>query len=257
MSDRTIVVARRFRGPHDGDRATGNGGYVCGLVAAAASPPATTIEIRARDGVPLDRPLVVRAGAVGALLYDGSTLIACASAERLAVTTPTPPPLAVAREASRRFEALLEEGSVHHAFPECFVCGHRRSPGDGMRLFPGPWLVDGVARGPARVAGWRPDASLLDPAGRLRPEFVWSALDCPGGWALPGPINTGTLQVEIREPIDGGQELIVMGWREATPAGVRPGSRRRYAGSAMFDARGRLLALGAAIWVAPERSGAP
>ena len=86
---------------------------------------------------------------------------------------------------------------------------------------------------------------------------MWSALDCPGGWALPGPINTGTLQVEIREPIDGGQELIVMGWREATPAGVRPGSRRRYAGSAMFDARGRLLALGAAIWVAPERSGAP
>jgi len=107
------------------------------------------------------------------------------------------------------------------------------------------------------VAGWRPDASLLDSAGRLRPEFVWSALDCPGGWALPGPINTGTLQVEIREPIDGGQELIVMGWREATPAGVRPGSRRRYAGSAMFDARGRLLALGAAIWVVPERSAAP
>lgn len=47
-----------------------------------------------------------------------------------------------------------------------------------------------------------------------------------------------------------------MGWREATPAGVRPGSRRHYAGSAMFDAGGRLLALGAAIWVAPERSAA-
>jgi hypothetical protein len=255
MSDRTIVVARRFRGPHDGDRATGNGGYVCGLV-AAASPPATTIEIRARDGVPLDRPLVVRAGAAGAEVYDGATLIARASAERISVTAPAPPPLAVAREASRRFEALLEEGSVRHAFPECFVCGHRRAPGDGMRLFPGPRPGDAAARGPVRVAGWRPDASLLDPAGRLRPEFVWSALDCPGGWALPGPINTGTLQVEIREPIDGGQDLIVMGWREASPAGVRPDSRRRYAGSAMFDARGRLLALGAAIWVAPERSAA-
>jgi hypothetical protein len=255
MSDRTIVVARRFRGPHDGDRATGNGGYVCGLV-AAASPPVTTIEIRAREGVPLDRPLVVRAGAVGAEVYDGATLIARASAERIAVTAPAPPPLAVAREASRRFEALLEDGSVRHAFPECFVCGHRRAPGDGMRLFPGPWPGDAAARGHVRVAGWRPDASLLDPAGRLRPEFVWSALDCPGGWALPGPINTGTLQVEIREPIDGDQELIVMGWREASPAGVRSGGRRRYAGSAMFDACGRLLALGAAIWVAPERSAA-
>jgi hypothetical protein len=42
-----------------------------------------------------------------------------------------------------------------------------------------------------------------------------------------------------------------MGWRAPAP-GPRAGSRRRYAGTALFDAGGRLLALGAAIWVAPD-----
>jgi hypothetical protein len=66
-----------------------------------------------------------------------------------------------------------------------------------------------------------------------------------------GPANTGTLQVEILAPVVGRDELIVMGWPMAAVT-ARPGSRRRYAGTAMFDARGRLLARGAAIWVAPR-----
>jgi hypothetical protein len=57
--------------------------------------------------------------------------------------------------------------------------------------------------------------------------------------------------VDILGPIDGRQELIVMGWPAAAVV-ARAGSRRRYAGTAMFDARGRLLARGAAIWVAPR-----
>jgi hypothetical protein len=192
MPDRTIVVARRFRGPDTGDGATANGGYFCGLVAGAA-PRATTIEIRARAGIPLERPLTVRG--------DGDAV-----------------------------EVL---------------------DGDGLRIFAGPEPGDGPDRGQVRVAGWRPDPAFLDGDGRLRPELVWSALDCPGGWALAGPGNTGTLQVEIREPVDGRRPLIVMGWRADTPT-PRAGSRRRHAGTALFDARGRLLAVGAAIWVAPD-----
>ena len=72
-----------------------------------------------------------------------------------------------------------------------------------------------------------------------------------GGCGRSSSGNTGTLQVEILEPVDGRQELIVMGWPMA-PAAARPESRRRYAGTAVFDARGRLLARGAAIWVAPR-----
>ena len=164
---------------------------------------------------------------------------------------PAPPPLEVARRVTGRFLEQLESGEVAHPFPECFVCGHRREPGDGLRLFTGP-LGGGLGdeAGP-RVAAWRPDAACLDEVGRLRPEFVWSVLDCPGGWAIAGPANTGTLQVEILGPVDGRQELIVMGWPMAAAA-ARAGSRRRYAGTAIFDARGRLLARGAAIWVAPR-----
>jgi len=249
VSDASIVIARRFRGPHDAVSATGNGGYFCGRVAAAAG--AIAVEIRSRAGVPLDRPLALRTTDGTVEVHDGPALIARTSAARLRVTAPVPPPLSFALEASRRFEAELRDGAVPHTFPECFVCGHHRASGDGMRLFAGPLPGDGSDHGRTRVAGWRPDPALLDGDGRLRTELVWAALDCPGGWALPGPGNTGTLQVEIREPIDGRQPLIVMGWPEPGPADGHPGSRRRYAGTALFNASGRLLALGAAIWVAP------
>ena len=73
MSDRTIVVARRFRGPDTG-LATGNGGYFCGLVAAAA-PTVATIEIRSRAGIPLERPLTVREGAGTVQVLDDGALV--------------------------------------------------------------------------------------------------------------------------------------------------------------------------------------
>jgi hypothetical protein len=246
MSERTIVVERRFRGPDMGG-GTGNGGYFCGLVAVAAGPGTRSVEIRRANGVPLDRPLTVRAAPDGAEVHDEDGLIARATGEEIAVTVPAPPPLEVARRISARFLEQLESGEVRHQFPECFVCGHRRAPRDGLRLFVGP-LDTGVG---TWVGAWRPAAGFLDEAGRLRPELVWSALDCPGGWAIAGPANTGTLQVKILGPVDGRQDLIVMGWPMPV-ASARPGSRRRYAGTAMFDARGGLLARGAAIWVAPR-----
>jgi hypothetical protein len=202
-------------------------------------------------GVPLDHPLSLRLDQGGAVVFDGEELVARTTLEEIAVAVPAPPTIEVARRASERFLERLESGAVRHTFPECFVCGHRRAAGDGLRVFPGP-LDAALSHTPGmRVVAWRPDAAFLDEAGWLRTEFVWSALDCPGGWAIVGPANTGTLQVEILGPVDGRQELIVMGWPMAA-AFARPGSRRRYAGTAMFDARGRLLARGAAIWVAPR-----
>ncbi len=248
MGERTLVVGRRFRGPDVGG-GIGNGGYVCGLVALAAGPGLRAVEIRRAAGVPLDRPLVVRVEDGDAVLSDDEGLIARTTSPDLTVTVPVPPSLDVARRVSTRFLERLESGEVRHTFPECFVCGHRRRPGDGLRIFVGP--LEGQPGHAPWVGMWRPDAAFLDEDGRVRAEFVRSALDCPGGWAIAGPGNTGTLQVEILEPVDGRQELIVMGWPMA-PASARPGSRRRYAGTAIFDACGRLLARAAAIWVAPR-----
>lgn len=222
---------------------------MCGVVALAAGPGLRAVEIRRAAGVPLDRPLVLRVEDEDSVLSDDEGLIARTTSADLAVAAPAPPPLDVARRISTRFLERLERGEVRHTFPECFVCGHRRAGGDGLRVFVGP--LDGEPGDGPWVGAWRPDAGFLDQEGRLRPEFVWSALDCPGGWAIAGPGNTGTLQVEILEPVDGRQELIVMGWPMGAPS-ARPGSRRRYAGTAVFDARGALLARGAAIWVAPR-----
>ena len=224
---------------------------MCGVVALAAGPEARGVEIRRAAGVPLDRPLVVRVEGGDAVLFDDEGVIARTTSADLVVAAPAPPAVDVARRVSTRFAERLERGEIRHTFPECFVCGHRRGPGDGLRVFAGP-MDGGLGGAPGvRAGAWRPDARFLDEAGYLRPEFVWSALDCPGGWAIAGPANTGTLQVEILGPVDGRQDLIVMGWPMAVDS-ARPGSRRRYAGTAMFDARGRLLARGAAIWVAPR-----
>jgi hypothetical protein len=250
MGERTITIGRRFRGPDLGG-GTGNGGYVCGVVALAAGAGPRGVEIRRAAGVPLDRPLVVRVEEGGAVLSDDEGVIARTTAADLTVAAPAPPPVDVARRVSTRFLERLESGEIRHTFPECFVCGHRRGPGDGLRVFTGPVDEELGDEAGTRVGAWRPDAAFLDEDGDLRPEFVWSAMDCPGGWAIAGPANTGTLQVEILEPVDGRQDLIVMGWPMAADS-ARAGSRRRYAGTAMFDARGRLLARGAAIWVAPR-----
>src|SRR5260370_13723682 len=101
MPDRTIVVARRFRGPDTGDGATANGGYFCGLVAGAA-PRTTTIEIRALAGVPLDRPLTGRGDGDTGEWLDGRALVARSAPARLPARAPASPPLPSAPEAARR-----------------------------------------------------------------------------------------------------------------------------------------------------------
>ncbi len=47
-----LVISRRFRGPPT----SGNGGYTCGMLAAAASKP---VEVRLMRPPPLDRTLEI------------------------------------------------------------------------------------------------------------------------------------------------------------------------------------------------------
>ena len=53
---RLLVIGRRFRGPPT----SGNGGYTCGMLAAAASQP---VELRLIRPPPLEVPLEIAAGA--------------------------------------------------------------------------------------------------------------------------------------------------------------------------------------------------
>jgi hypothetical protein len=66
----SIVIAPRFCGPPD----SGNGGYVCGLIAACLDGPA---QITLRRPPPLATPMTVERDGQGAVrVLDGRTLIA-------------------------------------------------------------------------------------------------------------------------------------------------------------------------------------
>ena len=222
----TIVVGARFNGPPD----SGNGGYTCGLVAGAAG--VRRPEVTLRRPPPLDVPL--RVGDDG--VYEGELLVAAATEATVEVTPPPFPGYDAARAAEARYAGLRD-----HPFPTCFVCGPRRT--DGLGLRPGPV-------GEARVATtWTPRADLADDTGAVRPEFLWAALDCPGAWALmqtdESPIVLGRLAVDARATVTAGMPHVVAGWRHAPREG-----RKNYAGTALYDAAGTVLATGRATWVA-------
>lgn len=225
-------IGERFRGPPR----SGNGGYVCGRVAARLPGP---VAVRLKAPPPLQTALRLESGPTDARLYDGTTLIAEARCGALDPGAPPAPSRAAAEQASRSYAGFHD-----HAFPGCFVCGPAREPGDGLRIFPGNAGAQGLLAAP-----WTPDMTLADAAGRVRPEFLWSALDCPGGFAVLPPVRgvavvLGELWAAIEGDVVAGEACVVTAW----PLGVD--GRKHVAGSAVFGEDGRRVARARAIWIA-------
>ena len=135
-------------------------------------------------------------------------------------------------------------------FPDCFVCGTGRGPGDGLRIFPGP-----VAGRPLWAAPWTPDPSVTDASGQVRPEVAWAALDCPSGIAAAEAaglapdtaVLLGRMTARLAVlPVPGDQCLVV-----AWPGG-RDG-RKLLAGSALLGPGGQVLAVATAVWLTVPR----
>lgn len=238
MAD-SVVIAHRFHGPP----ASGNGGYVCGLAARFIDGPA---EVTLRAPPPLDTPLdVVREGDA-VVLRDGDVEIARATPSAPNVTPPFPPSFEEA-DAAR----ALYRGRDEHIFPTCFVCGHARAEGEGLRLFPGA-----VAGRDLVAASWTLTPDLADDDGLIAPEFLWAALDCPSYWALPNagalPAVLGRLTAAIDARPAPGAPLVVAAW----PRGAD--GRKHYSASAIYDAEGRVCARAEAVWIALKPNpGAP
>ena len=238
MSDR-VVIDRRFNGPPD----SGQGGYVCGVLARILDGP---VEVTLRRPPPLATPLTVALAADGtASLADGPVLVADARpVARWEPDTPTPPDLATAVAAGRAAPARDPE---RHPQPLCFVCGTGRATDDGLRIVPG--LVPGVA---VVADAWVPDASLTDAAGQVSEEFVWAALDCPSGFAglvlgeLP-PMLLGRMSAMLIAQVPIGEPVVCIGWV------LDRSGRKLIGGSALFTADGRLLATGRAVWITLEQ----
>jgi hypothetical protein len=229
----TLSIARRFCGPAQ----SANGGYFSGCVAAQA---AHTMTVRLIRPPPLDTPLTLREG-------DGDELVVMRAEERIAEARPAtlalalrkPPAYFEAVEASRRYA-----GFAHHRFPTCFVCGTNRPRGDGMRIFAGPLPERDLVAAP-----WVPDSSLDRGDGKVRPEFMSAALDCPGFYAASlddRMMLLGEFTVHINRLVRIGERCTVTGWRIAADG------RKHTAGTAVFGEGGELCGSAQALWIEPK-----
>ncbi|TDC51629.1 hypothetical protein E1212_11570 [Jiangella ureilytica] len=227
----TLTVQSRFRGP----TTSGNGGYVAGLLAATFPGGEGPVTVTLRTPPPLETPLSVAPSpeGEGVSLLHGPTLVAVAAGG-----APEGDLVAVEPVAASEVAAISARypGFSAHPFPECFVCGPDRSPGDGLRLFPGR-VGDGRT-----ACAWSVGA---DVAGA--PEFVWAALDCPGGWAAPiegRPMVLGRITALVSDVPLPGETCLVMG------ALVGTEGRKTWTDSTVYGSDGRVLGQARSTWIA-------
>jgi hypothetical protein len=227
----SLTVDARYCGP----RGCANGGYLAGLM-ANHSP--ARVRIRLERPIPLDVPLelVALEGGSLELTCEGARLARALPAADFEFDVPEAPSYLEALEASRRFA-----GFANHPAPDCFVCGIHRTRPDGLRVFAGPW---GSANKVA--APWVADAGLSDGDGKVRPEIISAALDCPGAFAarddlVPMLLGEFTAHIDRRVHVD--EPCVIVGWR------IGAVGRKYEVGTALFDEDGELCARARAVWI--------
>ena len=239
MELQTVSIAPRFRGP----ARSGNGGYVCGLIGGKVDG---TASVRLFAPPPLEAELALLSDADSVKLLHGEVLIGEARGATLDLTPPAAPTLEQATVAAAKYT-----GFQHHPFPGCFVCGPQRDDGDGLHIFAGPLSTNPLGDAGIVASPWHVHASLAVD-GKIPDEILWSALDCPGAFAVmpdmrERAIVLGQLTARIDKPVSVGQHCIVIGWPLA-----RDG-RKHFAGSAVFSEQGELIALAKAAWFEVEK----
>ena len=233
----TALIEGRFRGP----AGVGNGGYVAGRMALLLGRQ--PVEVTLRRGWPLDVPLTLHRAADRVEARDAEDNVIAEAREAALELTPPPVPTPAQAEAAT---AWFLDSPFSHSTGLCFVCGAARPPGDGLRVFTG--RVDGR---PGIAAGlWRPDPAYADITGAVRPEFLWSALDCAGSFAFtvgtePGRMLLGRMAGRLEGAVKAGEACVVMGWQ------IGREGRKLTAGTALFGADGRLRGIARALWVTP------
>ena len=200
----TITVERRFRGPIG----SANGGYFAGLVAAAAG---CVVRVRLLRPPPLEVAMTLRSDPDGQLtVLHQDVEIARAQPARIALIPALAPNYIEALDLACRHPAFEA-----HPHPECFVCGTRRARGDGLRIHPG-LRADGSVAAP-----WIPDASLIGPGGRVRPEFTFAALDCCGYFAASRDARNmllGEFTAHADRLLHLDEPCVIVGWHISSSA---------------------------------------
>ncbi|RYZ06569.1 MAG: hypothetical protein EON61_13760 [Alphaproteobacteria bacterium] len=246
----TIRIQKRFNGPHD----SGNGGYSAGL-AAQFLPDADAVEVTIRAPVPLDQTLRAHATETGfdIMTDDASTRILIMSLRPTWLETPNvkSPGLEAAIVAAASYRSAED-----HFLPRCFVCGPARPVGDGLRIF-SDWLkepsgLDNPNDFPVVAAPWLPTPNLADVSGLISPEYMWAALDCPGAFAIDKePILLGRMTAKILSCPTPNAPIVSVAWSKGQDR------RKHFAGTALFDEAGQLLAFSEQVWIQIDSHAAP
>jgi hypothetical protein len=239
MVERVLIPAR-FNGP----RASGQGGYSCGVAGRLVRGSAA--EVRLRAPPPLDTYFDVHRSSDGSVqVNDGDRVVMDGRPVDLTVDLPTPVTMEKAKNAAHPAEEI-----VGHPFPTCFGCGPERAEGDGLRLFPG--FID--ARQEQVACPLVFERSFAGDDGVVPVELVWAALDCPSGWALHGGdmqrvgtdiglYVTGTIAAAVDAPLRVDEPHVVMGWR------IGSDGRKLFTGSAIFTEEGAAVARCRQTWI--------
>lgn len=223
-----IRVASCFNGP----AGSANGGYAAGLIAGAIGE---SVKVRLMRPIPLDCDLLVSRANDSWEVRAADDVVAVATRTVVEAAVPDPVPYVEALGVSMHFT-----GFTTHAYPQCFVCGPVREHDDGLRIFPG--RVPGTN---TVAAPWLPGQGLDDGNGKVRPEFVWAALDCPGYFASASPAVAllGELAVHVDRRVHVDEPCVIMGWAIETKG------RKHRVGTALLDEDGERCALGVATWI--------
>jgi hypothetical protein len=172
---------------------------------------------------------------------DGAGTVASATPKNFELEVPRPPSYEQALAAVSRYEGFQE-----HVYTDCFVCGPTRGRGDGMRIFASP--IEGMN---LVAAAWMPDRSLVGADGKVLPEFMWAALDCPGFFATGAAskgVLLGTYAARIDRCVHLDAPCVVIGWP------IRHEGRKHVVGTAIFDNFGELCGRALATWIEPRQS---
>lgn len=227
-----LSVDARFCGPPG----SANGGYIAGLVGAAID---RTVTVRLNRPVPIETVLdLLPTGPDQWQLRSQAETLALVKAASLTLDVPRPPTYVEALDASLHFA-----GFNNHPCPGCFVCGPDRAKHDGLRLFAGA-----STGAPVVAAGWLPDETIAGSDGKVAPEFMSAALDCPGFFALRGVRSAllGEFTAHVDRCVHVDEPCVVIGWRLGSEG------RKHLVGTAIFDEDRELCGYAKGLWIEPR-----
>jgi hypothetical protein len=231
-----VTIPAQFNGP----LRSGNGGWVCGLLAEewARRHGPTVVTSTLQQPPPLDTTLTWEEDHEAAelrLLTAGGAVIGTATPGEF---TDEPPAAVTLAEAEAGMAGY--PGFKAHMFDHCFTCGTARDPGDGLRLFTGPIAANRSA------APWHVHEAFADEDGEIPTVIAWAAMDCPGAWAADfasEALLLGRMTATVERLPKPGETLLATGWLRASDG------RKRLTSTALYTEDGALVGRSEQVWI--------